>query len=450
MEALKTLDLHYTYPDGTQALKGLELAIQKGERTAILGSNGAGKTTLFYCLNGIYTPTTGNVFVNGRELTKTNVNEIRREIGMVFQNPDDQLFAPTVYQDVAFGPRNIGLPEGEVEARVADSLKMMGIYHLRDRPPHNLSAGQKHRAAIAGALAMGSEILVLDEPLSNLDPSGSEELVGVLSELNKEYGTTVILSTHSINAVGSWAENVVVLDEGRVLASGMPEEIFKDEKLLRKAKLNAPITVQAFRDFEARGIVSKKEKKIDTPLTVLDLVDGVESDVIVRYAIASTDFKSGDKAGLVLRDGVIYAVQDADADTFGRVLYSAKVGDDIALIALGGKIRTQPGRIYVVKIPSTAEGGSRAVVLDELRDKIKEMNPGRIAAMGTSAKAVVRKLDLECNYDVDVVNASISAALRGIDVAILASGKMAEHAVKKIDENNRKNNRCIECLSLSV
>ncbi|MFQ5976012.1 MAG: energy-coupling factor ABC transporter ATP-binding protein [Candidatus Hydrothermarchaeales archaeon] len=453
MKCIETLDLHYTFPDGTNALNGVNFLAQKGERVAILGANGAGKSTLFYCLNGLYKPTHGKVFVNGEEVTKSNLERIRQKIGLVFQDPDDQLFAPTVSQDIAFGPRNLGLSEEEISRRVEETMQMLDIYNLKDKPPHNLSQGQKRRAAIAGVLAMDSEILVLDEPTSNLDPRGLEDMITILDELNREYDTTLIISSHSMDVMAEWAEKVFVLHKGEILDSGSPQRIFDDEELVKNAGLKMPTTVRAFRDFEARGIVSKKDTGIDVPLTVLDLVDNVESDVSIRYAIADKDVSPAERMGLLLKDGVIFAVSPSHpkATVLGNAVYPGRKGDDIILITPHGGIKNPGfGRISVLKIPSMTHGGTRALDLPKLKDEIDEINPKRIGAMGTAAKVALRKTGLSCNYDVDVVHASISAALRGMDVAILASGKMADHVVKKIDENNLKIGRKINCVLVEV
>lgn len=237
MKAIETHNLHYTFPDGTHALKSVNFQAQKGERVIILGANGAGKSTLLHCLNGIYKPTKGKIYVNGEEVTKSNLEKIRPKVGLVFQDPDDQLFAPTVYQDISFGPRNLGLTEEEIDKRVEETLEMLGITDLKDKPPHNLSQGQKRRAAIAGVLAMKPEIILLDEPTSNLDPRGQKDMIKILNKLKEENNTTLIITSLSINGIAKRADRVIILNQGEIVENGPPNRIFADEDLLKNTGL---------------------------------------------------------------------------------------------------------------------------------------------------------------------------------------------------------------------
>ncbi|MCD4816136.1 MAG: ATP-binding cassette domain-containing protein, partial [Methanosarcinales archaeon] len=276
MIILETRDLKYAYPDGTMALDGIDIEIEKGKRIAFVGPNGSGKSTLFLLLNGTLKPRQGEVLFQGRPIKydAKSLREVRRQIGIVFQNSDDQLFAPTVYHDVAFGPVNLGLPEEKVERCVNHTLKYFGLTELRDKPPHHLSGGQKKKVAIAGVFAMEPEVIILDEPLSNLDPAGASEIVELLNEL-KHFGKTIIISTHDVDLASRWADVVYVLNGGKVYNTGHPSRIFSDRILMENTKLKLPTIVETFREFEARGIADGH-----TPMTLLDLVDSVEGPYI--------------------------------------------------------------------------------------------------------------------------------------------------------------------------
>jgi cobalt/nickel transport system ATP-binding protein len=229
-------DLAYAYPDGHQALYGVDLRIERGERVALLGPNGAGKTTLVLHLNGILRAGRGRVTVGGLPVDKPALQEIRRRVGVVFQDPDDQLFMPTVGEDVAFGPRNLGLPEAEIAARVAEALEQVGMSGYENRPPHHLSFGQRRRVAVATVLSMHPEILVLDEPSSNLDPAGRRELAEVLQALP----VTLLMVTHDLPYALQLCPRSVILDEGVVVADGETRELLADPDLLSRHRLELP------------------------------------------------------------------------------------------------------------------------------------------------------------------------------------------------------------------
>jgi cobalt/nickel transport system ATP-binding protein len=229
-------DLAFAYPDGHQALFGVDLRLERGERVALLGPNGAGKTTLVLHLNGILRAGRGRVSVAGLPVGKPTLREIRRRVGVVFQDPDDQLFMPTVAEDVAFGPRNLGLPEPEVAARVAAALDQVGMAGFADRPPHHLSFGQRRRVAVATVLSMDPEILVLDEPSSNLDPAGRRELAEVLQALP----VTLLMVTHDLPYALQLCPRSVVLDGGAVVADGPTRDLLADADLLAAHRLELP------------------------------------------------------------------------------------------------------------------------------------------------------------------------------------------------------------------
>ncbi|GAA3842661.1 ABC transporter ATP-binding protein [Sphaerisporangium flaviroseum] len=234
--SLRVSELAYAYPDGTQALFGVDLAIGKGERVALLGPNGAGKTTLVMHLNGILTAGHGSVEVAGLPVRKDTLAEIRRRVGLVFQDPDDQLFMPTVREDVAFGPANLGVRGPELELRVREALDQVGLPDVIDRPPHHLSFGQRRRVAVATVLAMRPEILVLDEPSSNLDPASRRELAEVLRSLD----VTVLMVTHDLPYALELCERSLILSGGVIAADGPTRDLLADGDLLAAHRLELP------------------------------------------------------------------------------------------------------------------------------------------------------------------------------------------------------------------
>lgn len=241
MNIIETRDISYHYPDGTEALDKVNFKAGEGKIVALLGPNGAGKSTLFLHFNGIIRPSSGNIIVNGDEIKydKKSLMKVRQKVGIVFQNPDDQLFAPTVVEDVAFGPMNMGLSKDEVEKRVDEALERVGMTEFKKKAPHHLSGGQKKRVAIAGILAMKPKIMVLDEPTSGLDPKGASQILRILYQLNKE-GMTIIISTHDVDLVPLYAYEVYIISDGTIIKKGSPQEVFEDVKTIRNANLRLP------------------------------------------------------------------------------------------------------------------------------------------------------------------------------------------------------------------
>lgn len=234
--SLEIADVTFAYPDGHPALRGIKLRIERGERVALLGPNGAGKTTLVLHLNGILAAQQGGVAVAGLAVEKPNLHEIRRRVGIVFQDPDDQLFMPTVAEDVAFGPANFGVTGADLEVRVDAALAAVDMAGQRDRSPLTLSGGQRRRVALATVLACEPEILVLDEPSSNLDPVARRELAEVLLRLD----ATTLMVTHDLPFALQLCPRSIVLDDGEVVADGPTRELLADEELLRRHRLELP------------------------------------------------------------------------------------------------------------------------------------------------------------------------------------------------------------------
>ncbi len=237
---VEALDLGHRYVDGTQALTEVSFRIHHGESVGVIGANGAGKSTLLQHLNGSLMPTAGEVRIGEVPLRKETLRDIRRTVGMVFQDSDDQLFTPTVGEDVAFGPRNLGLPPADVEARVTAALERVELLHLRHKPPYRLSGGEKRRAAIATVLSMAPDILVLDEPSAGLDPRARRHLI----ELLKAFQHTKIIATHDLDLVLDLCPRTLVLHEGRVKADGTTKAIFADSALLEACHLEKPLSMQ--------------------------------------------------------------------------------------------------------------------------------------------------------------------------------------------------------------
>lgn len=237
--SLRIAGLTFAYPDGSVALRGVDLGVAEGERVALLGPNGAGKTTLVLHLNGVLHGGAGTVEVGGLRVDagdRARLAEIRRRVGIVFQDPDDQLFMPTVAEDVAFGPANLGLRGAELAARVDEALAAVGMGEHRDQVPHHLSFGQRRRVAVATVLAMRPQLLVLDEPSSNLDPASRRELAEILESLP----VTVLMVTHDLPYAMQLCRRSVILDGGRIAADGPTRDILADEELLRAHRLELP------------------------------------------------------------------------------------------------------------------------------------------------------------------------------------------------------------------
>ena len=235
--------LSYSYPDGTRALRDVSFSIHHGEAVAVIGANGAGKSTLLLHLNGTIAPAAGTVRIGDYPVTKGTLPEIRRTVGMIFQNSDDQLFMPTVAEDVAFGPLNLGFPSEEVNQRVETALAEVGALHLRDKPPYRLSAGEKRRVAIATVMAMAPDILVLDEPTTGLDPFARRQLLGLLTG----FSHTRIIATHDLEFVLELCGRVIVLHEGSIVADGPTLEVFSDAVFLERCRLEQPPSLRPCR-----------------------------------------------------------------------------------------------------------------------------------------------------------------------------------------------------------
>jgi len=256
-----------------EAIQGISFHIRKGEKIALVGPNGAGKSTLMLMFNGMIQPDSGTLLVDNEPIRydKASLRMLRKRVGFVLQNPDRQIIAPTVYQDVAFGPTNLGYSEEEVKKAVKGALQRVGLEGFERRPPHQLSGGEKKRVAIAGVLAMDPDVLVFDEPTSGLDPSGSEDIMELLEELNHQ-GKTIIISTHDIELAYPWADRAILLLKGKILQEDIPDVAFGNVEYVRQARLSIPTLLELYSELQKRGF-SLPERKPRTILDMLNVID---------------------------------------------------------------------------------------------------------------------------------------------------------------------------------
>lgn len=250
---LRVEHLHFDYDSGF-SLKDITVSFYKGEKVAILGSNGSGKSTFFLNMNGVLSHADGDIFLDDVKITSKNINELRRAVGIVFQDPDSQMIASTVESEVAFGPINLGLKPKDAEARANNAIKRMNIEHLKERPVHYLSGGQKKSVSIADILAMEPRVIIFDEPTASLDPVSCEMFEGVLEDIGRQEVTTLI-STHDVDFAWRWADRVIVFHDGEIIADSIPDKIFADEELLKKAKLKKPIMAEICELLSEKGII---------------------------------------------------------------------------------------------------------------------------------------------------------------------------------------------------
>jgi len=249
-------DVGFNYPAGVAALKGVSFEVAQGERVALLGPNGSGKSTLILLIAGLLMPNSGDLKVFGEKTTSKNFQKLRSRIGIVFQDPDDQLFTPSVIEDIEYGPKNLKLPEEDIKTQSTAILEKMGITHLKSRPPHRLSFGEKKKVSLATALILKPELLILDEPTANLDLTSRRKLIDTLNELNKT-GTTIIISTHDAEAIPELADRIVVINNGLKLDEGKAIEVLQDKEMLEQSGLEPPVTVNLFTEFKNQGLITK-------------------------------------------------------------------------------------------------------------------------------------------------------------------------------------------------
>jgi len=271
---LEARDLRYRYPRGLEAISGISFHIRRKEKIALVGPNGAGKSTLLTMFNGMIRPDSGLMLFDNQPIRydTASLRTLRKRVGFVLQHPDRQIIAPTVYQDVAFGPTNLGYTDDDIKRVVTLALRHVGLEGFERRPPHQLSGGEKKRVAIAGVLAMDPDVLVLDEPTSGLDPSGSEDIMELLDELNHE-GKTIIISTHDVELAYPWADRAILMLGGKILQEDIPEVAFGNPEYIRRAHLSLPTLLELHRELQKRGFLLQGKK----PRTVLDMMQCFEA-----------------------------------------------------------------------------------------------------------------------------------------------------------------------------
>lgn len=256
---LETKNLEYFYGDGTHALKGVNIKIEEGKRIVVVGVNGSGKSTLFLNLNGVLKASKGEILYKGEKLKydKKSLMKIREKVGIVFQNPETMLFSSNVYQEVSFGAINLGLDKEEVKNRVETSLKEVNMEDYREKSIHFLSYGQKKRVSIADIIAMRPKLIIFDEPTASLDPRHSKEVVDIFNRLSK-LGITIVVSTHDINFAYSWADYVIVMNDGQIRKEGSPEEVFSDRPLMNECYLEIPYLLETYQELKNKKLISEE------------------------------------------------------------------------------------------------------------------------------------------------------------------------------------------------
>ncbi|MDD1639714.1 MAG: ATP-binding cassette domain-containing protein [Methanomicrobiales archaeon] len=382
---LEARDVRYRYPGGVDAIRGMSFHVRQGEKVALVGPNGAGKSTLLLMFNGMLRPDSGTLLFDNEPLRydAASLRELRRRVGFVFQNPDRQIIAPTVYQDVAFGPVNLGYPEEKVRTVVGDALRNVGLEGFERRPPHRLSAGEKKRVAIAGVLAMDPDLLVLDEPTSSLDPAGSEDTMELMEELHQA-GKTIILSTHDVELAYPWADRAILLRQGEILQEDVPEVAFGDPDLVRRARLSVPVLLELYQELARRGL-PLPGKRPKTSLDMIHLIEqafsrGGRTGPCGTIHVCDVDRTGPDALAcwLSTRDGIWIGAMGTRAKqraAEGKITLDFTYGviDKCLLRALGGEsslILTAGGMVQRVEVRVRAFSGERgtAIPVEEVKE----------------------------------------------------------------------------------
>ncbi|PAV10813.1 ABC transporter ATP-binding protein [Methanosarcina spelaei] len=418
MIILETRGLKYTYPDGTAAIQDLNIEIKKGKKVAFVGQNGSGKSTLFLLLNGTLKPAEGEVLFHGVPIkyNSKSLREIRKSVGIVFQNSDDQIFAPTVYQDVAFGPANLGYSKERVDTCVQQSLEQVGLSRLKDKPPHHLSGGQKKRVAIAGIMAMEPEVIILDEPLSNLDPVGADEIMDLLNEFN-QFGSTIIISTHDVDLAYRWSDYVFLLSNSKIIGQGTPTDVFKDPELLKKTGLRQPTTLEIYHEIERRGLASGG----NSPKTIPELVNTLKPIDLI-WVDVPPGLREGDSLNLGIMYGQ-YATQSPYEAVNATVLHIHQNGRAIVELKRKG---IKAGGVMIYDTDNYS--------LPEVKQILKEGEIVFVGAMGKKSKTLAEHDGIRLDVSSGVIDKTILTALCGKRCLILTAGGMVDHALKRIKE----------------
>ncbi|WFN35625.1 ATP-binding cassette domain-containing protein [Methanogenium sp. S4BF] len=402
---LELTNLEYHYPNGPKALEGVSLRIQRGEKLALVGPNGAGKSTLLLMLNGMLRPDSGTVRFNGNPVSYTRkaLMELRKQVGFVFQNPDHQIIAPTVYQDVAFGPVNLDYTEEEVKRSVREALIYVGMSGFDRRPPHNLSGGEKKKVAMAGVLAMNPDVLVFDEPTSALDPDSARSIMELLDELHHA-GKSIIISTHDGELAYAWADRVILMNQGKIIVGSKPEDAFSDKQLLAEAGLSKPVIIELYDALCEMGM--PRNGRI--PKSVLDVVRILETEYhhataceacgsIILADAASSDDESLTRfihAGTVAAVGAMGTAAKEKAGQCGisltcsygvidKCLLKALSGKNSLIITSGGMINRVCNRVEEFN----AESGKNVEIV-RYEDFIRSQGPAGHEPLSESVETI--------------------------------------------------------------
>lgn len=274
-ELLNVKNLCFGYGD-RQILKGITLSIHAGEKIAVMGPNGAGKSTFLLNINGVLESDSGEIFLEGRQITRRNINDLRKNVGFVFQNADDQIIASTVYTEISFGPMNLKIPKEEVQCRVEDAMEYLDLTKMSDRPPHYLSGGEKKRVSIADIIAMKAKVMIFDEPMAALDHINADSVEKILNRLHND-GTTLIVATHDADFAYRFADRIIVFLDGEVVADGDPEDLFSDGRMLQSAHLRRPMLLEISSLLKKHGFLNQHEidpKNMEQMRTVIKNLKG--------------------------------------------------------------------------------------------------------------------------------------------------------------------------------
>ncbi|NLI61805.1 MAG: ATP-binding cassette domain-containing protein [Methanosarcinaceae archaeon] len=434
MSILSAKNLVYEYPDGTKAIKDLSIEIERGKKISVVGKNGSGKSTLFSLLNGTLKPKSGEIKLYGEKIgySQSEIRNLRKNVGIVFQNSDDQIFAPTVYQDIAFGPANLGYSDKQIEEIVQKMLDYFGLNSIKDKPPHHLSGGQKRKVAIAGILAMDPEIIILDEPLSNLDPVGADEIMDILNELNHT-GKTIIISTHDVDLAYSWSDTVYLLSDGKISISGNPESVFSQEELIRKSSLKTPVLLEVYKELEKRWLSSCGF----LPKNIPELVQTLREIYLFRVKVPK-----GTKVGDCINVGFLYKEYDPSGvyeSVNSKVLL---ISDDNSAIVEVKKKIMNPGSIYIYDIDNHDS--------EQLHLIFDKYDINYVAAVGKRSHGLADSENIKVDANYGVIDKSILKSLTGGRCIILTGKGMIEHTYKRIKEYSTESGIKINCKILNT
>lgn len=365
MSAILQFDsITFSYPGRPKSLDSLSFQIERGKKVAVVGPNGAGKTTLLLMCNGTLVPDSGSVLLNGEPVSydKSGLRKLRSKVGLVFQNSDSQVFAPSVFADVAFGPLNLHLNEEEINERVSDAIFAVGLCGYEKRVPHHLSGGERKRVAIAGILAMKPDILVADEPTSSLDPATSAEIMDLLDELHEE-GTTILLSTHDVELAYSWADEIILLADGRILRQAPPEDVFSDSELMSQARLTSPVLLSLYQELVKLGVLKDSAPPKGIPEMTRLIEGSIDANPGTIYTV---DTDSIDEAFLseilhthklrhigamgTRSKKFLYNAGVSPEFTYGvvdKALLAAMIGEDTIIFTCGGMVERVDLRVSI-------------------------------------------------------------------------------------------------------